>query len=71
MQMVRANTRCKRAQISGVFLIRRFSVELADYPTMPLIIPATTISTVMIMPQKIDISEIALARATASREILP
>jgi len=50
-------------------LIRRFAVELADYPTRPLIVTAIATSAVKIMPHKIALSDSSLVRASAPRDI--
>jgi hypothetical protein len=50
-------------------LIRRFAVELADYPTMPLIVTAIATSAVKIMPHKIALSDSSLVRASVPRDI--
>jgi hypothetical protein len=59
---------------TGYLLFCEFGYQVVlDHPSMkmPLNIPITTTTTVTTKPQKIAISETLLARAIASREIVP
>jgi len=71
--MVNASGARKCAMQMGVdsqrILICRFAVELANYPTMPLIVMAIATSAVKIMPQKILLSDSSLVRASVPRDI--
>jgi hypothetical protein len=71
--LMNANGARKRTMQTSVdsrrILIHRFAVESADYPNMPLVIPAITTSTVKIMPHKIALSDRSWVRASVPRDI--